>query len=126
MSDTLRDRIAEALYVHNARELGFDVPDRKGRTAVPWERLPAGAKESWYPRADAILALPGISVVELPEPECVTDNTAGWAGWTWAVNRNVGVVIVDMDSGGCAVSPDQARKLAAALLAAADRAEREQ
>lgn len=45
----LRDRIAEALYENSVRELGFGLPDHKGRTAVPWDRLPEGAKESWYP-----------------------------------------------------------------------------
>lgn len=115
----LRDRIAEALYAHNARELGFELPDRKGRTAVPWEKLPAGAKESWYPRADAILAIPGIAVVELPEPDQSPPAPYWDGGWIRTERR-----LVVLGEQQIAVS--SARVIAAALLAAAEYAERDQ
>ena len=73
---------------------------------------------------DAILAIPGIAVVELPEPaEAVRCWPALVGGEPESVYLAQGEVIV---SGGLRVYVDEARNLAAALLAAADLAERDQ
>lgn len=69
----------------------------------------------------AALKAARIAVVELPEPEAETANTAVWKPVQgMRVNRNVSVVI---DPAGEALYPHQARTLAAALLAAADAVE---
>lgn len=115
----LRDRIAEALYENSVRELGFELPDHKGRTAVPWDRLPEGAKESWCPRVDAILAIPGIAVVELPEPD-QSPPAPYWDGGWIRTDRRLVVL------GEQQITVSSARVIAAALLAAAEYAEREQ
>lgn len=115
----LRDRIAEALYENSVRELGFGLPDHKGRTAVPWDRLPEGAKESWYPRVDAILAIPGIAVVELPEPH----RSPPMPFWNGGEIRTDGRLVV---MGDYSLTVSSARIIAADLLAAADYAERDQ
>lgn len=77
------------------------------------------------PCAEKILAAlrERYAIVALPEPHSVTDNTAGWPGDGWAVSRNVGKVLADRPR---ALDPDEARAFAAALLAAADAAERDQ
>jgi hypothetical protein len=74
--------------------------------------------------ADAILALPGIAVVELPEPSgAVRCWPALVGGEPESVYRAGDEVVV---SGGLRLYVDEARDLAAALLAAADYAERDQ
>jgi len=64
----------------------------------------------------------GYEVVQLPKPTRHTDNTAQWDDLYWSVIRNVGVVISDV-AHLQSFSPDEARSLAAALLAAAAKAE---
>lgn len=98
MSNELRERIAELLELL--------------RPATPSEA------------ADAILALPGIAVVELPEPDYVDDEVteSGKSGYGWdGVYACAGSVYLEEDE----LSPTKARDFAAALLAAADRAEKE-
>ena len=98
MSNELRERIAELLELL--------------RPATPSEA------------ADAILAIPGVAVVELPEPaEAVRCWPALVGGEPESVYLAQGEVIV---SGGLRLYADEARDLAAALLAAAEYAEREQ
>lgn len=124
----LRDRIAEALYAHNARDLGFELPDHKGRTAVPWELLPAGAKGSWYPRVDAILALPGIAVVELPEiSEWPKPGCPRWDFYPFVrvEHDDEGEIVLGEGADPYRINIIEARNLAAALLAAAEYAEKE-
>ena len=70
----------------------------------------------------AALKVAGWEVVQLPEPTRHTDNTAQWDGPYWSVIRNVGVVISDV-AHLQSFDPDEARSLAAALLAAANAAE---
>ena len=70
----------------------------------------------------AVLKAAGWEVVQLPEPTRHTDNTAQWDGMYWSVIRNVGVVISDV-AHLQSFDPDEARSLAAALLAAANAAE---
>ena len=103
MTDNLRDRIAAVILEAYPGRYGLG----PARCAADW-----------------ILAIPGIAVVELPEP-------AG-AVWCWpalvggepeSVYLAQGEVIV---SGGLRLYANEARDLAAALLAAADHAERDQ
>lgn len=94
MSDGLRERIAELLELL--------------RPATPSEA------------ADAILAIPGIAVVELPEPERPRVGRYIWMDDLVTVNS--GAIDLDYQS----ISATDARDLAAALLAAAEYAEREQ
>lgn len=112
MSDNeLRERIAGLLITHPSglRAVG-DPPD------WPWAV------------ADAILAMPGIAVVELPEPDYVDEadedgykgygfNGGVFEGW-YAHGGRVYAAEGDM-------SPKDARDLAAVLLAAAEYAEKE-
>lgn len=86
---------------------------------------PEGCSGAWA--AEHILAAlkaARIAVVELPTPATATENTAFWSPLpNFRVNRNVGVAI---DAEGNVFAPDDARKYAAALLAAADAAEASQ
>jgi hypothetical protein len=94
VTDTLRDRIAGAVSLHE----------------VLWQ---ANAEHL----ADAILAIPGIAVVELPEPARV-GRFRCWpalvGGEPESVYRAGDEVVV---SGGLRLYADEARDLAAALLA---------
>lgn len=107
MIDTLRDRIAD-----NASDWLSD-NFHAYLTADVAQHL-----------ADAILAIPGIAVVELPEPaEAVRCWPVVVGGEPESVYLAQGEVVV---SGGLRLYTDEARDLAAALLAAADYAERNQ
>lgn len=105
MSNELRDRIAD-IAAH--------------------EDLP-GAWDFGLWVADQILALPGIAVVELPEPD---DGRDDWLDATVRTGLSKGCprsVDVELDPGAViGLSVEYARDLAAALLAAAEHAEREQ
>lgn len=118
MNNELRDRIAELLIAHPSglRAVG-DPPD------WPWAV------------ADAILALPGIAVVELPElmanleevHQSIRHQPMWEQKYAWATIQDDGLIYFENVSGGVAygkVNPAEARNLAAALLAAADYAER--
>ena len=95
---TLRDRIAKLLH----EETWFRLPERESGEL-----------------ADAILAIPGIAVVELPEP----DEGLGQPNYV----AMPGTVFVELGPGEpIPLSPGVARVVAAALLAAADRVERDQ
>ena len=102
---TLRDRIAKLLHEET------------------WFRLPDGESKQL---ADMILALPGIAVVELPEPD---DGRNDWLDAVVRTGLSKGCprsVDVELDPGTViGLSVEYARDLAAALLAAADYAERE-
>lgn len=85
--------------------------------------------------ADAILALPGIAVIELPElmgterdhvAESMRDHDMWEQGQSWATLERVDRIYMEAGTAYGSVSPAIARDLAAALLAAADHAEREQ
>ena len=120
MTDNLRDRIAAVLKEHQD-ESGAG-PD----CTCGWEWQGYGLWKDCYAGhvADAILAIPGIAVVELPEPaEAVRCWPALVGGEPESVYLAQGEVIV---SGGLRLYADEARDLAAALLAAADYAERDQ
>lgn len=109
MSEELRERIAELLELL--------------RPATPAEA------------ADAILAMPGIAVVELPEPmgaerdhvaESMRDRDMWEQGQAWVTIERVDRIYMEAGTAYGSVSPAIARDLAAALLAAADHAERDQ
>lgn len=120
MTDTLRDRIVQVQAEHVEGQLtNYDAAGR--------EECGCGHQGNATYRehlADAILALPGVAVVELPEPaQAVRCWPALVGGEPESVYLAQGEVIV---SGGLRVYVDEARDLAAALLAAADYAERDQ
>lgn len=109
MSEELRERIAELLELL--------------RPATPSEA------------ADAILAIPGIAVVELPEQigverDHVAESMRGQDMWeqgqAWVTVENADRIYLEAGTAYGSMSPAIARDLAAALLAAADHAEREQ
>jgi len=76
--------------------------------------------------ADAILALPGIAVVELPEPDYDGDDGDGGVGWGTGDNCVFASGGMVYDQCG-EFSPAQAREIGLLRwLAAADYAEREQ
>jgi len=106
----LRERIAGLLITHPSglRAVG-DPPD------WPWAV------------ADAILAIPGIAVVELPEPDAELPHPL-WALVFDDIHADDGQVVTHTPGGvyRSVEAPKQARKRAAALLAAAEHAEREQ
>ncbi|HOW93038.1 MAG TPA: hypothetical protein P5534_17545 [Candidatus Paceibacterota bacterium] len=140
MSDTLRDRIAAAVSLHEVYavteqdEMNAVLPPSRWKCECggegplpPFEKRKA-EEAVWQTNAehiaDAILAIPGIAVVELPEPaEAVRCWPALVGGEPESVYLAQGEVIV---SGGLRLYADEARDLAAALLAAADYAERDQ
>ena len=120
MTDNLRDRIAAVLKEHQD-ESGAG-PD----CTCGWEWQGYGLWKDCYAGhvAVAFLVILGIAVVELPEPaEAVRCWPALVGGEPESVYLAQGEVIV---SGGLRVYVDEARNLAAALLAAADLAERDQ
>lgn len=121
MTDTLRDRIVRVQAEHVEGQLtNYDT----GREECGCGRQGSATYREHL--ADAILALPGIAVVELPGPDDGRDD------WLDAVVRT-GLpkgcprsVDVELDPGTViGLSVEYARDLAAALLAAADYAERE-
>lgn len=105
MSNELRDRIAD-IAAH------ADLP---------------GAWDFGLWVADQILALPGIAVVELPEPDAELPHPL-WALVFDDIHADDGQVVTHTPGGvyRSVEAPKQARKRAAALLAAAEHAEREQ
>ena len=120
MTDTLRDRIADVLLAHAENDAGPDC-------TCGWEWEGYGLWKDSYAShvADAILALPGIAVVELPEP------AAAVRCWPVLVGGEPESLYLTPDgevvvSGSLRLYADEARDLAAALLAAAEYAERDQ
>ena len=115
MTDTLRDRIVQVQAEHVEGQLtNYDAAGR--------EECGCGHQGNATYRehlADAILAIPGIAVVELPEP----DEGLGQPNYV----AMPGTVFVELGPGEpIPLSPGVARVVAAALLAAADRVERDQ
>lgn len=142
VTDTLRDRIAEALLVHNTYTV-YDSDMTKVTCDCGWVGDTDYCAEQERHVADAILAIPGSAVVELPEPDPVpTDEDDGkpplarWGAESGADFQtsvwHFGEVQIDQyASGGWwealePISAANARRFAAALLAAADFAERDQ
>lgn len=132
MTDTLRDRISQIQAEHIDGQLtNYDA----GR-----EECGCGHQGNATYRehlADAILAIPGVAVVELPEqmvdreevPEAIRHQSMWEREYAWATIQDDGLIYFENGSGGSGygtVNAAEARDLAAALLAAADFAERDQ
>lgn len=118
MSDTLRDRIAAVQQAHIFRitkcSCGYMFPWEKStewRERAEWE---------WARHvADWILATPGIAVVELPSFDSIEDDFG-------VVDNKVRHYLPSGFGAYREYRLNDARDLAAALLAAADLAERDQ
>lgn len=133
VTDTLRDRIVQVQAEHVEGQLtNYDADGR--------EECGCGHQGNATYRehlADAILAIPGIAVVELPEQmvdrEAVPQAIRHMPMWeqrhAWSTIQCDGLIYFENGSGGSGygtVNAAEARDLAAALLAAADYAERDQ
>lgn len=133
MTDTLRDRIAAAIAAHEP------VTDYSGADGEciecdlnprwPDSEAPTGPTAGWKRHAthlaDAILAIPGIAVVELPEPDRgggYGDDGVGWGTDNNSVFTSGGMVYDQCGE----FSPAQAREIGLRWLAAADYTERDQ
>lgn len=126
MSDSLRDRIARLLYAQNP------IPDDAADDVMTWDEIGENYRGCFYKNADDVIAAirEHHAIVRMPEPDstsyadedcngarqwlyphgCVTvfdDGTVEWGRWH-------------------GIRPQKLRDAAAALLAAADAAEREQ
>lgn len=116
-------RLADALLVH--------APRHENNGVDLWLACGCGDGVRYYDRRkhvahveSALLSLPGIAIVELPEPD--DDGIAFW--WQAAVvgvDDGAVVTALDPDSEQVWLSPEVARTYAAALLAAANTAEAE-
>ena len=102
MTDNLRDRIAAVILEAYPGRYGLG----PARCAADW-----------------ILAIPGIAVVELPEPDYEDSTGHGWNGDPAGGVYAHGGKVYDEESSH---TPAQARAVAANWLAAADYAERDQ
>lgn len=130
MNNELRERIAAVQLEHVDGQLtNYDT----GREECGCGRQGSATYREHL--ADAILALPGIAVVELPEPMTDLSNVATMlakspnfqVGDSWACLRPDGMVEFEtaQQQHYGIVGPQDARDLAAALLAAAEYAEKE-
>lgn len=135
MSDTLRDRIAGAVSLHEVYavteqdEMNAVLPPSRWKCECGGEGpLPPFEKHKaeeavWQTNAehiaDAILAIPGIAVVELPSFDSIEDDFG-------VVDNKVRHYLPSGFGAYREYRLDEARDLAAALLAAADYAERDQ
>lgn len=102
----IRTRLTDALAdgLENKQNAKLSIPFARGRVA--------------YHLADVLLALPGIAIVELPEPIGDRSNVTGAIKkprWTCTINPDSSIEFEG--------SPEEARALAATLLAAANAAE---
>ena len=128
MSDTLREKLRREVRRHRFMVTGCSDQSmccscQEGCCDEQGWMLTMTPDEHLDHIADAILAIPGIAVVELPEP--------AEAGRCWPVlvggepeslYLSQGEIVI---SGNLRLYTDEATSLAAALLAAADYAERE-
>ena len=134
MSDTPHDKLWRTMQAHGVGWIDNGTPDAHCYCGHRPDRLGA----SWHAHvATAILALPGIAVVELPElmanreevPQSIRHQSMWEQRYAWAtIQDDDGLIYFENGSGVAygTVNPAEARDLAAALLAAADYAERDQ
>ena len=116
MTDTLRYRLWRQLESHGIGWIDNGKPDPHCLCGHRPTRLGA----SWHFHvADAILAIPGIAVVELPSFDSIEDDFG-------VVDNKVRHYLPSGFGAYREYRLDDARDLAAALLAAADYAERDQ
>lgn len=121
-NDKLIGLIARTLYGQNA------IYDAQTGDGIPWDEL-LGYQECWQRDAEGLLTglrTAGYTIVELPAPDEGRDD---WLDATVRAGLSKGCprsVNVELDPGEVFVlSVEYARDLAAALLAAADYAEKE-
>lgn len=140
MTDGLRAKIAEVLETHNAYSIYEpDSELTKVTCDCGWVGDTDCCSEQYIHVADRILAIPGIAVVELPGymtdrsnvHESIRHQPMWEKGQAWATIQeggpDEGLVYFEIGSSGYGtVDAVEARDLAAALLAAADRADRGQ
>ena len=118
---SLRERIAMTIATRDPLEDWCGNP-------ISWADISEGHRECYRRDADAILAIPGIAVVELPEPSEFADMWLHGNVHAASPSTHPGTpVALEIDPGSpVCFSIEYARDLAAALLAAADYAERDQ
>ncbi|ORB93976.1 hypothetical protein LAUMK4_05860 [Mycobacterium persicum] len=136
MSDVLRARLAEALLAHTGKR-------HVGSGAIFCTDGPGGLVHATSPTwrewaehtANALLSLEGVAIVALPAlmvdrsnvAESIKDRPMWEVGGSWtSLTDNAGEIEFETDNQnacGCLNTPDDARALAAALLAASDAAE---
>ena len=118
---SLRERIAMTIATRDPLEDWCGNP-------ISWADISEGHRECYRRDADAILAIPGIAVVELPEPSEFADMWLHGNVHAASPSTHPGTpVALEIDPGSpVCFSSEYARDLAAALLAAADLAERDQ
>ena len=109
---SLRERIAMTIATRDPLEDWCGNP-------INWGDISEGHRECYRRDADAILAIPGIAVVELPEPH----RSPPMPFWNGGEIRTDGRLVV---MGDYSLTVSSARIIAADLLAAADYAERDQ
>ena len=115
---SLRERIAMTIATRDPLEDWCGNP-------ISWADISEGHRECYRRDADAILAIPGIAVVELPEPDRgggYGDDGVGWGTDNNSVFTSGGMVYDQCGE----FSPAQAREIGLRWLAAADYAERDQ
>lgn len=125
MTDTLHDKLWRTMQAHGVGWIDNGTPDAHCYCG----HRPARLGASWHAHvADAILTIPGITIMELPEPDYGPD---GEGQFGWSANGTDITATPDLDGhwsvwdSDCQLEPHDARDLAAALLAAAEYAERE-
>ena len=109
---SLRERIAMTIATRDPLEDWCGNP-------ISWADISEGHRECYRRDADAILAIPGIAVVELPSFDSIEDDFG-------VVDNKVRHYLPSGFGAYREYRLDDARDLAAALLAAADLAERDQ
>lgn len=112
---SLREQIAMTIATRDPLE------DWDGKP-INWADISEGHRECYRRDADAILAIPGIAVVELPEPDGMEGDDPYW-GDSWWIRylKSDGI-----EFEGHSMGLGDVKALAAALLAAAEYAERDQ
>ena len=131
----LRAQIADALAGHDHWDYAGDLQCRCGESFYGDGDGDKKAQEWGAHAADVVLALPGVAVVGLPEQmtdrsnvaDSVKDRPMWEVGGAWTSLASVGGIDFETTAvhGGYGTleTPDEARALAAALLAAANSAE---
>ena len=109
---SLRERIAMTIATRDPLEDWCGNP-------ISWADISEGHRECYRRDADAILAIPGIAVVELPSFDSIEDDFG-------VVDNKVRHYLPSGFGAYREYRLNDARDLAAALLAAADYAERDQ
>ena len=109
---SLRERIATTIATRDPLEDWCGNP-------ISWADISEGHRECYRRDADAILAIPGIAVVELPSFDSIEDDFG-------VVDNKVRHYLPSGFGAYREYRLNDARDLAAALLAAADYAERDQ